>query len=540
MKLFFYPTHFKLRKKGTLRAMSVATLVTFFATWALHSWQWFWILGVPLLTWKDFSFWVILGLLVLATALYEATWGRQRTLTPSRVTLRRRLLLGVEAAGVFCLMCILWTLWTCQSWAEFQTLVDAASRPTLRDIAIILAALGAICVCGMIWGRSSRETSEGRSTQETRKPFSFWPSAVTVTAGSICLLAAPSVATWTIPAAKGVVARLHGDVLNARDMAQQRRGYYEELDVGGMDNWRWQGAEEPEGWNKGKKAFFRERSDFLLKDIIPSMSTVLGGVACTSNSLGMRDREYEKAKLANTYRIVLLGASNDMGTGVKDNQTYENLVEDTLNSRVPDVRYSRYEILNLSVAADTILQRVMRLEEEGFEFQPDAAILSVTAVDELVTASHIRKALIRGIEPSAEYRDVVQSVIRRAGVNGKMPALMIERRLQPYVTELCRWSFQRFAQQCAQRGVRPIVIYRPVPADFSGMEPAARNKILGLARAAGLEVVDLSPAFDSVTDRSSLVLAKWDDHTTALGHRLLADKLYERLVPLLFASPGKQ
>ncbi len=294
MKLFFYPTHFKLRKIGTLWAMSVATLLTFLATWALHSWQWFWIRGVPLLTWKDFFFWIILALLVLATALYEATWGRKRTLTPSRVTMRRRLMLGVEAAGVFCLMCILWTLWTCQSWAEFQTLIDAASKPTLRDIAIILAAMGVICVCGMIWGRSSRETSEGRSTQEARKPFSFWPSAGAVTAGSICLLAAPSVATWTIPATKGVIARLHYDVLNARDMAQQRRGYYEELDVGRMDNWRWQGAEEPEGWSKGKEAFFRERSDFLLKDIVPSMSTVLGGVACTSNSLGMRDREYQE------------------------------------------------------------------------------------------------------------------------------------------------------------------------------------------------------------------------------------------------------
>jgi len=540
MKLFFYPIHFKLRKIGPIRAMVVATLATFLATWTLHSWQWFWIRGKPLLDWKDFSFWVILAALVSATAIYETTRGRKRTLTPSRLTLRRRLILGLQAAAVFSLMCILWAYWSVQSWAEFETLIDAASRPTLREMMIVFGTLLLICICGMLWGWSSRETSEGRSRPATRKPFSFWPSAVTVTAGSICLLAAPSVATWTIPASKGVIARLHGDVLNARDMAQQRRGYYEELDVGGMDNWRLQGAEEPEGWNKGKKAFFRERSDFLLRDILPSTSTVLGGVACTSNSLGMRDREYEKAKPANTYRIVLLGASNDMGTGVKNNQTYENLVEDTLNSRVPDARYSRYEILNLSVAADTILQRVLRLEEEGFEFQPDAAILSVTAVDELVMASHIRKALILGIEPSGDYRDVVQSVILRAGVNGKMPALMIERRLQPYVTELCRWSFQRFAQQCAQRGVRPIVIYRPLPADFSGMEPAARSKMLGLARAAGLEVVDMSPAFDSVTDRSSLVLAKWDDHTTALGHRLLADKLYEGLVPLLFASPGKQ
>jgi hypothetical protein len=540
MKLFFYPTHFKLRKKGTLRAMSVATVVTFFATWALHSWQWFWILGVPLLTWKDFSFWLILGLLVLATALYEATWGRQRTLTPSRVTLRRRLMLGVEAAGVFCLMCILWTLWTCQSWAEFQTLIDAASKPTLRDIAIILAALGVICVCGMIWGRSSRETSEGRSTQEAGKPFSFWPSAGAVSVGALCLLVAPSVATWTIPSIKNVIAQLHGDVLNARDMAQQRRGYYEELDVGRKENWGRQGAEEPEGWSKGRKAFFRERRDLLLRDIVPSMSTVLGGTPCTSNSLGMRDREYQKAKPANTYRIVLLGASNDMGTGVGTEQTYENLVEDSLNSRVPDARYSRYEILNLSVAADSILQRVLRLEQEGFQYEPDAVMLSISAADVQFVASHIRQALIQGIEAPPGYREIVQSVVSRAHVNGKMPAVMIERRLQPYYDELCRWSFQRFAQQCAQRGIRPIVMYRPAPVDFAGTEAATRSKMIGLAREAGLEIVDLSQAFDSVTDRNSLMLAKWDDHTTALGHRLLADELYRDLVPLLFGSSSKQ
>ena len=540
MKLFFYPTHFKLRRMGTVWAMSVATLVTFLATWLLHSWQWFWILGRPLFNWKDFSFWMILAVLVLVTAIYETTRGRKRTLMPSRVTFRTRLMHGLQAGGIFCAMCVLWTFWTCQSWAEFQTLMDAASKPTWRDIAIILAGLTIVCVSGMLWGQSSRETSEGRSTKATGGPFHFWPSAVAVTAGLICLLAGPSLATWTIPATKGLIARLHNDALNVRDMNQQRRGYYEELDVGRRDNWGWHGAEEPEGWSKGKKAFFRARSDFLLTDVVPSMSTVLGGALCTSNSLGMRDREYQKAKPANTYRIVLLGASNDMGTGVKDDQTYENLVEENLNSRGPDARYSRYEILNLSVAADSILQRVLRLEQEGFEFQPDAAILSVTAVDEQFIASHLRKALIRGIEPSADYRDVVQSVVDRAHVNGKMPAVMIERRLQPYITELYKWSFQRFAQQCAQYGVRPLIMYRPAPADFSGLESAGRSKTLGLARAAGLEVIDLSPAFDSVADRSALILAKWDDHTTALGHRLLADKLHEELVPLLFGSPSKE
>ncbi len=540
MKLFFYPTHFKLRKMGTIPALAVATMATFLATWLLHSWQWFWILGKPLFNWKDFSFWMILAVLVLVTAIYETTRGRKRTLRPLQVTFRTRLMYGLQAGGTFCAMCLLWTFWSCQSWAEFETLMDAASKPSWSDVLVILGVFVLVCGGGMLWGQSSRETSEGKRTTAARGPFRFWRSAVAVTVASLCLLAGPPLATRTIPATKGAIARLHNDVLNARDMNQQRRGYYEDLDVSRKDNWGWQGAEEPEGWDKGKKAFVRPRSDFLLTDVVPSMNTVLAGAPCASNSLGMRDREYQKAKPANTYRIVLLGASNDMGTGVKNDQTYENLVEDKLNAHVPDARYSQYEILNLAVRADSILQRVLRLEQEGFQYQPDAAILSVTAVDEQFIASHLRKALMQGIEPTGDYGDVVKSVIRRAGVNGKMPAVMIERRLQPYVTELCAWSFQRFAQQCARRGIRPVVMYRPAPADFAGLEAAGRSKMLQLVRAAGLEVMDLSPAFDSVTDRSSLILAKWDDHTTALGHRLLAEELYKDLLALLFSSSSQQ
>jgi hypothetical protein len=541
MKLFFYPTHFKLqRKAGTLGAMSIATLVTFVATWLLHSWQWFWIRGRPLLTWKDFSFWVILALLVLGTALYEATVGRKRTLTPSRVTLRRRFIFGLEATVVFSLMCVLWTFWTCQSWDEFRTLADAASRPTPRDIAIILACLSVICISGMIWGRSSRETSEGRSTHEARKPFFFWPSAGAVTAGALCLLALPSVAKRTTPSVRYVIARLHSDVLNARDLAVQRRGYYEELDVGRMDNWQWQRKEGmPEGWAKGKNIFYRKRSDFLLTEIVPSTSTVLGGAPITSNRWGMRDRDYTKVKPPNTYRMVLLGASHDMGAGVRDNETYENLVEDRLNREDPAPRYSRYEILNLSVGGSSVLQRLLWLEQTGFQFAPDAAMLSVGAHDEQFLVEELRKAVTMGLQPPQGYRKMYESVVQRAGVRPKMPDEMIERRLRPYVPEIYEWTFKRFAKQCRERGIIPLVIYRPAPVDFDHAEESSRSEIVHFAKLAGLPLVDLSSAFDGVVDRNRLIVAKWEQHTTALGHRLLATKLYDRLVPLLFGSHGQ-
>jgi len=553
MKLFFFPTHFTLRKMGTLRAISVATVVTFIATWLLHSWQWFWIRGTPLFTWKDFSFWMILCVLVLVTAIYETTLGGKGVLSPSRFTLRTRLMLGLQAGGVFCVMCVLWTFWTIQSWAEFRTLLDAASEPSWRDIAIILAVFALVCVCGMLWGRSSRETSEGRSTQEARKPFSFWPSAGTVAIGALCLLTAPSIATQVIPGLKPVVARLHGDVLNARDMTLQRRGYYEQLDVRGMDNWMWRqmknvqfggAAEHAAGggseaemaheWDDGKKVFYRDRRDFLLKEIVPSVSTNFCGTAVTSNHLGMRDREYEKAKPAKTYRLVLVGSSHEQGNGVKDDQTYENLVEDSLNRQLSSRGYSRYEILNLSVSGYSILQRLLRLEQEGFEYQPDAAVLCMAAVDHQFLIDHLRKALTSGFLPPSGYREFLDQITRKARVHGKMPYAMIERRLLPYVTEIDDWAFRRFAEQCRQRGVRPLVMYRPAPVDVEGLEQTGRSEVHRLAQAAGLEVIDLTSAFDSVDDRSKLILTEWDLHTNALGHRLLAEKFYHDLVRLLW------
>jgi hypothetical protein len=336
------------------------------------------------------------------------------------------------------------------------------------------------------------------------------------------------------------MARLHNDLLNARDMKQQRRGYYEQLDVGRMDNWRWRQAEAPEEWGEGKKVFYRQRSDFLLREIVPSVSTVLGGAPIKANRLGMRDREYEKIKPANTYRIVLLGASHDQGTGVKEAQTYENIVEDRLNDERPDPRYARCEILNMSVGGYGILQRLLRLEQQGFEFKPDAAMLSVAAVDPQFLTGHLITALALGIQPPAGYREIFERVVRKAGVHAGMPNVMIERRLQPYVTEIYEWTFRRFAQECARRGVRPLVIYRPGPVDFEGLEQVSRGEIIRLAGAAGLEVIDLSAAFDAVANRDALIIAKWDQHTTALGHQLLANELYLRLVPLLFGSSHRQ
>src|SRR4030095_9956372 len=107
----------------------------------------------------------------------------------------------------------------------------------------------------------------------------------------------------------------------------------------------------------------------------------------------MRNRDNDSIRPPNTDRIVLLGGSHDQGNGVKVDETYENVVEDRLNRELPDSHYSRYEILNMSVGMSGLFQRLLRLEEQGFQFKPDAVILSVAAADKQFLFRHLSRAL---------------------------------------------------------------------------------------------------------------------------------------------------
>jgi hypothetical protein len=537
MKLFFYPLFFSMRKKGTILAMSLATLATFFITWFLHSWQWFWIRGSFLLTWQDISFWTILAVLVLVNGLYEATAGRGRKLKESKVTLRERLILGLKAVGTFCVICTLWTIWSCHSAAELSVLADAFANAKLLDVAIIIGVLAGVAVAAMYLGRSSRETSEGKSLKNAQAPFYFWRSAMSVGGSAAVLLLLPFMAAKAFPETKAIVARLRHESLNARDLAQQRRGYYEELDAGRVDNRVGVRVDEPSGWNEGTKIMYRDTTNFLQREIVPSSAGILSGKAARANALGMRDREYDKTKPANTRRIVLLGSSHELGVGINEDEVFENLTEDRLNRERPE---TRWEILNMSVAGSSLLEKMLRLEQIGFGYQPDAVFFCANSWDWNLQIRHLKKALAQNVTAPPGYRELLDRIVNRAGVSATTPDIMFERRLRPHMGEIYQWVFARLAEQCRQRGIPPFVVYRPATFDVEGAEKTAQTELLPLARAAGLEIIDLTPAYDAVEDRGTLVLAQWDDHTSALGHKLLGEKLYEGTTAMVLPKLGQR
>ncbi len=115
VKLVYFPVYFRLRRSGEVRAQVVATVVVFFVTWLLHSYQWFWLRGELLMTWPDTLFWGILGALVTINLLLE----RRR---PARAA-RKPWLEPVQVAGTFGLIVTLWSLWNSPSVPEWLDLV---------------------------------------------------------------------------------------------------------------------------------------------------------------------------------------------------------------------------------------------------------------------------------------------------------------------------------------------------------------------------------------------------------------------------------
>ena len=532
MKLFFYPAFFALRKLGTVRAIGVGTLLAFVATWALHSWQWFWFRGQFLLSWQDITFWTILALLVVVNAVFEALRGSRRTLSPPKFDSSARLIVGLKTMATFCVICALWALWSARSMDELWVLAESSTQASWRDVLGILLGLTALGLGGAIFGSSRAETSLGATAQNAKHPVSFWPSAIPIAIGSVMLLLTTGLSFSRNTQTGSLLYALQHDQLNSRDIDCQRRGYYEELDVARETQFMWASVNTaPPGWTDNDR-LFRDRNDFIHREMIPGAVGQLCGTQATVNRWGMRDRDYSFVKPAATKRLALFGSSHEVGSGVRDEETFENIVEDELNGLVVDGHKERFEILNFSVGGYSMFEKLRLLEERAFDFKPDVVLFTVCTGDRPFILEQLANVASAGKRLPYEY---LKQLFQQEYIDSELSSAMIQHRLDSHVTELYRWVFTRLGSECEQRGIQAFVIFRPAPLDGGYRDVVRRKELLDAASEAGVQVVDLNAAFDQVEDRSTLVLADWDDHTNATGHRLLADELFKQLAPLVGA-----
>ena len=124
-----------------------------------------------------------------------------------------------------------------------------------------------------------------------------------------------------------------------------------------------------------------------------------------------------------TFRIAVLGASMDMGWGVRYQDTYVNRLARLAERRrrAPGRRAGRggYEVLNFAVAAYSPLQRLETLRRKVLAFQPDLVIYSATTLDIRLMEIHLCDMLRKRVD--LQY-DFVREAVAAAGRRRRRPA----------------------------------------------------------------------------------------------------------------------
>lgn len=543
MKTVFYPTYFKAKRLGPTRALVVATAAVFFTTWVLHSYQWFWLRGGFPVTLQDTLFWGALGSLVILGALRELRPQHRRERQSAGWSWRS----GWKAAATFCAFCFLWSLWSVDEVGRWVWILGAAATVDLKGVWLLALVVSTVMLLGGLHSNTANRPKQ--------RWLCFLLNPSTRTVGVLVLLvvvAQPAVHAMAPPPLALGLRSLQMTGLNTRDAALHHRGYYEQLEVRPQLNARV--LDVLEGRDKGWETLadigvLRNRDDMILRDLLPSRSTVLNGNTFSTNRWGMRDREYDLEKPPGTLRIALLGPSHVMGNGVSDGETFDALLEERLNEASLVEPYTNVEVLNFGVDAHSVTQQVALLEDRVFEFSPDVVILTHHQRMRSVTESYILKIVgtrvwirhdrLRDLIEKAGLDDgshgtvpvpfpTARILATRLGLQPRMPGVEAEARARRIGGEVLAWSFERFAEVAASNGAVPLVLALNAVIDDAAPDVPDRQAITD----AGLPLIDLFDVFP-VAERHLLRVASWDDHPNAAGHRRVADHLYPAVVDFL-------
>jgi hypothetical protein len=543
MKVFYYPVVFRLKTWTPAWGMVAATTVAFFVTWLLHSYQTFWVRNSFPVNSRDAIFWGSICALMILSSLREMRKGRKRSLRPGTASWKDNLRLGWRTTGTLLILSILWSLWSCDSLEQWLGLWEVADGDTLLWGAVALAAIFAATLIfegswRAPWGAASGRLAGGTERAVAPGRFPLREALLTCVVPAALLLVI-SVQRFHIhigPGPAAVLSSLFETKPSRSDEERMVRGYYEDLqDVKPI--LEWVGSAQPKHWAMLENTeVFREIADHRMYELAPSSRIVLNGHPLSTNRWGMRDREYELIKAPGTYRIAMLGSSVVMGLNVGDGEPFEAVVEERLNRERASRPHARYEILNFAVNAYTPPTQAVVLDKKVLDFKPDAVVLVVHAEDSYRSVARFAKSVHKGIDPIDE---IFRQIAQEAKVDARTPELRAVKRLMPYWPRLMEWTYGRIAERCRQHGIQPVLVYLPGLVGSPSRQKDG-DLMMEMARKAGFKVISLAGVYGGAS-AESLTVAPWDGHANALGHKLIADKLYAALIAEtggLFSSGG--
>lgn len=542
MKIFYYPVYFKVKSLGTTTALVVATITVFLCTWALHAYQWFWLRGTLLFEAHDLLFWAVLGALVVVNSLREIRHGRDRSTGNRPLLSFATFSHACRVISTFTALCILWSMWSSDSLEQWLLMWRAAGAESIA-IAAIVPAFYLLAH----WGdRRLPDTVRAKRDLAVANPaakgtLSFAPQAVSGFAiSALAALVAVNLAdSAMLPNGWSEAAEsIRSDRMNRRDQARMERGYYEHLlNVNRHSVGMWDALEEkPADWDENLDSTdaVSHPDNFLLTELLPDTEISFKNYPMRTNRWGMRDLDYEQVTPPDITRLAFIGTSHVFGSGVANEQVFEQLFEQNLNSSAVS-RGDRYEVLNFAMVAYSALQQLYLLETRIQQFTPDVVVYFQIEEDERFILRNLSLAIRRGV---AIPFDFVQEIVDELGLKQSDSDEQIRLALTPHADRIQAWAERRIVEEIRGIGAQPVCVILPRVQARPGQKIAEeRQRITGEA---GCQNLNLADVYDGYSQKD-LQIANWDNHPNALGHELIARRLFDEFTNnqlLLTAADG--
>ncbi|MCI0398744.1 MAG: GDSL-type esterase/lipase family protein [Chloroflexi bacterium] len=271
------------------------------------------------------------------------------------------------------------------------------------------------------------------------------------------------------------------------------------------------------------------------------------------NSRGLRTEEVAWPKPAGVYRLLTVGDSVTFGWRVQQEETYGKQLEQLLTGRVEG---QQVEVVNAGVPGWTLEATRNFLLDQGFDYQPDAIVLSVTVVNDITIAPVISEenALFNWLRDNTYGWPFLTTQLRFLLARRVGPEAIPElnppqeaRRYYPLREENPVydqvWSYvAEMAAASEARNIPFLVVVFPTAFQVnSAAHPDVPQRVFSQRAAAeGVTMVDMLPVFQQACAEAdagaeagagacegyenALFADVWM-HPNAAGHRLAAEQI---------------
>ena len=280
----------------------------------------------------------------------------------------------------------------------------------------------------------------------------------------------------------------------------------------------------------------------VIYELVPNQRVRFCDQRVTVNALGFRGPPVESVKPPGTKRIVGLGDSLMFGWGVGDAEYYLALIAERLARQAPG---RTVEVINSAVPGYNTVMEVETLKEKLLQFAPDVVIieyvdndldlpnfldepLSPAGLDHLFLHDFVAARLAGRVwDPTHRLAGAPRDPFRDRRLEGNPDRVPARYRalvgIEAYRTAMSELK----ALSVTQRFAVVVFSRAPFPDD-----------VAAVCNALGLPMVSAWPAIERYLsehgggryEESVLALSTKDPHPSALGHRLMADVLFDYLV----------